>query len=130
MVAAAGVVLRREAKANALKAGLKNSGALIRNIAIKRESKAGSGTTQYNLGVKHGRDLGNGKKVIKFLAIGKSGRVVTKRQNDPFYWSFHELGTKYHKRVDFLANALKTSSQEAINAMKKRLSNDIAKAGK
>lgn len=91
MVAAAGTVLKKEAKAIAQSKGLRISGALIRNIAIKRERNAPEGTEQYNLGVRHGRDLG--KRHTKYLALSKrSGRVVIKRENDPFYWRFIEFG--------------------------------------
>ena len=62
MVASGGGVVRTEAKKIAQSYGLRKSGALIRNIAIKRERNAPAGTEQYNLGVRHGRDLGNGKK--------------------------------------------------------------------
>ncbi len=130
MVAAGGRVLRKEAKTLAKGHGLKRSGALIRNIAIKRESNAPPGTVQYNLGVKHGRNLGNGKKVIKFLALDKrSGRVVTKRQNDPFYWSFHEFGTKHLDKKSFIEQAFKNKRTQAAAAMGTQLGKDLEKAG-
>lgn len=99
MVAAAGGVLKKEARAIALRKKLFKSGALINNIVIKREPKAGHGVEQYNLGVRHGRGLGNGKKVIKFLAVNSKGRVVTRRKNDPFYWRFLEFGHKIVPRA-------------------------------
>lgn len=93
MVASAGTVLKKEAKAIAQSKGLKVSGAMIQNIAIKRERNAPEGTEQYNLGVRHGRDLG--KRHTKYLALSKrKGRVIIKRENDPFYWRFVELGHK------------------------------------
>lgn len=128
MVASAGGVLRREAKAIAQGYGLKRSGALIRNIAIKRERSAPVGIEQYNLGVRHGRDLGNGKKVVKFLAKNRSGRVVTRRENDPFYWKFLEFDTKNRSATPFIQAALKNKSQEAISAMSDRLERDLARA--
>lgn len=127
MVASGGGVLRTEARAIAQSHGLKKSGALIRNIAIKRERNAPSGTEQYNLGVRHGRDLGNGKKVIKYLEVGKSGRVVTRRQNDPFYWKFLEFDTKNRKGTSFIKQSLENKRQEAIAAMEDRLDKDLVK---
>jgi HK97 gp10 family phage protein len=127
MVASAGSVLRTEARTIAQSHGLKKSGALLRNIAIKRERKAPAGTEQYNLGVRHGRDLGNGKKVIKYLEVGKSGRVVTRRQNDPFYWKFLEFNTKYRNATPFIQTALENKSEQAIAAMQDRLDKDLAK---
>jgi HK97 gp10 family phage protein len=94
MVAAAGGVLKKEARIIAQSKMVKRSGALFNNIVIKRDTKAPAGTTVYNLGVRHGRDMGNGKKIQKYLAIGKGGRVVVRRVNDPYYWSFVEFGHK------------------------------------
>ncbi|MBY0474215.1 MAG: HK97 gp10 family phage protein [Nitrosomonas sp.] len=130
MVASAGGVLRREARIIAQSLGLKKSGALIRNIAIKRERRAPAGTEQYNLGVRHGRDLGNGKKVIKYLELGKSGRVVTRRANDPFYWKFLEFDIKHRNATPFISKALDNKSQEAITAMEDRLNKDLEKYNK
>lgn len=93
MVASAGTVLKKEAKAIAQSKGLQISGAMIRNIAIKRERNAPEGTEQYNLGVRHGRDLG--KRHTKYLAHSKrKGRIVIRRKEDPFYYRFIELGHK------------------------------------
>ena len=114
MVASGGAVLRTEARTIAQSLGLKKTGALIRNIAIKRERAAPAGTEQYNLGVRHGRDLGNGKKVIKYLEVGKSGRVVTRRQNDPFYWKFLEFDTKNRRATPFIQTALKNKSEQIL----------------
>jgi len=128
MVAAGGGILRKEAKTIARKQGLKKTGSLIRNIAIKRESKAPSGITQYHLGVRHGRDLG--KRHAKFLAISKSGRVVTRRENDPFYWRFLEFGTKYIKSHEFIQQSLENKRAEAITAMSTKLKQEIDKANR
>lgn len=130
MVASAGGVLRTEAKRIAQSRGLRKSGAMIRNIAIKRERRAPAGTTQYNLGVRHGRHLGNGKKVVKFLALSKRGRIVTRRENDPFYWRYIELGTKHIKAEKFIQQATENKRAEAIAAMEKRLQQDIEKASR
>ena len=51
MVATAGGIVRKEAKALALSQGLKQTGALIKNIAIKREKNVPEGVEQYHLGV-------------------------------------------------------------------------------
>lgn len=130
MVASGARELRKESKSLAKQHGLKKSGALIRNIAIKRERKAPPGTVQYNLGLRHGRALGNGKKVKKYLALNKSGRVVVRRANDPFYWSFLEFDTKHRKGTSFIAQALKNKRTQAAAAMGKQLTKEIEKAGK
>jgi len=128
MVASAGGILRKEAKSIARKQGLKKSGSLIRNIAIKRESKSQPGITQYHLGVRHGRDLG--KRHTKFLALSKTGRIVTRRENDPFYWRFLEVGTKYIKAYGFIQQSLDNKRVEAIAAMSSKLRQEIDKANR
>src|SRR5688500_4338710 len=99
MVAAAGSVLKKEARIIAQSKMTRRTGALFNNIDIKRDTKAPSGTTQYNLGVRHGRAMGNGKKIQKYLEVSKSGRIVTRRVNDPYYWSFLEFGHKVVARA-------------------------------
>lgn len=95
MVATGAGIIKKEAKSIAQSKGLFKSGALIKNIVTKREKNVPEGTIQYNVGVRHGRTMGNGKKVIKYLARSKrTGRVFTKRVNDPYYWSFLEFGHK------------------------------------
>ncbi|MTW11428.1 hypothetical protein GM658_12555 [Pseudoduganella eburnea] len=140
MVAAAGGVLRKEARALAQAQGLRLTGALIQNIVIKRD-KSPDGVTQYNLGVRHGRALG--KKAEKKLVIGKNGRVTSVYVNDPFYWWFLEKGRNVYqgngrrkrgavvRRVEatpFIAPALDNRQQEAIDAMARRLETAIRKA--
>lgn len=92
MVMAGLSISKKEAKAIVEREQLIDTRALINNIAIKRQRDAGPGIEQYHLGVRHGRDLG--RKAIKYLAVGKGGRIVTRRKNDPYYWRFHELGHK------------------------------------
>jgi HK97 gp10 family phage protein len=99
VAAAGGGELKKEAKRLVVAQGLVKSRALLNNIVIKREPRTPDGIEQYNLGVRHGRALGNGKKVKKFLAIGRGGRIVTRRQDDPFYWRFLEFGHKIVPRA-------------------------------
>ncbi len=125
MVVSAGGVLKKEAKAIAQSQGLRKTGALIKNIAIKRE-KTPEGIAQYNLGVRHGKDLGRKAKFV--LVVGKSGRVVKKRENDPFYWSFLEFTTKRRSGTPFIGRALENKRAEAIQAMEDRLQKSLDRA--
>jgi len=128
MVATAGGVLRKEAKRIATSQGLRRTGAMINNIAIKREKSVPPGTVQYNLGVRHGRDI-RGKAAKKLLLkVGKSGRIV--RANDPFYWTFLEFDTKKRPGTPFIGPALVNKKAEAIAAMETRLQTALDKAGK
>lgn len=97
IVAAGAGELRKEAKAIVTRLGLIKSRALINNIAIKRERNAPAGVEQYNLGVRHGRDLG--RKAVKYLAVGRRGRIVTRYENDPYYWRFLEFGHRIVSRA-------------------------------
>jgi HK97 gp10 family phage protein len=125
MVVAGGGALKKEAKRLALSFGLKRTGALINNIAIKRE-KTPAGITQYNLGERHGRDLTKkGAKKLR-LKVGKSGRVVY--ANDPFYWRFQEFTRKGRKGTPFIGASLDNKRQEAIDAMEMSLADVIEKA--
>lgn len=128
MVVAGGGVLKRKAKGIALSLGLKKTGAMINNIAIKREKKVPEGVAQYHLGVRHGRDITRSGEKKLLLKVGTSGRIV--RANDPFYWRWLELTTKRRQGTPFIGAALEQGRDEAIEAMKKPLQSDIAKANK
>jgi HK97 gp10 family phage protein len=142
MVAAGGGVLRKEARSLAQAQGLKLTGALIKNIVIKRE-RTPDGLTQYNLGVRRGRDLG--KKAGKMLVVGKNGKVTSVYRDDPFYWWFLEKGRNVYKgrnqrrrnslkrrlsATPFIAPALENKRADAIEAMATRLATEIAKANR
>ena len=130
MVVAAGGVLKKAAKANAQAAGLKRTGSLIKNIAIKREPQAPAGTAQYHLCVRHGRNLTRKDKANSKLAVGKTGRIVKRYEDDPYYWRFPEFGTVKQRATPFLAPALEQGKTEAIDAMATRLQKELDKASK
>ncbi|MGI4856753.1 MAG: HK97-gp10 family putative phage morphogenesis protein [Janthinobacterium lividum] len=87
-------VIKRRAKRNAITLGLRQSGALINNIAVKREREAPDGRAQYNLGVRHGRELGSKARVT--YSIRADGSIRKQYVDDPFYWWYDEFGTKRH----------------------------------
>jgi HK97 gp10 family phage protein len=139
MVASAGGIVRKEARTLAQQQGLRLTGSMIANIAIKRE-RTPEGVTQYHLGVRSGKDLGRGAQ--RKLIVGKNGRIVNAYVNDPFYWRFLERGRKvYHgdgkrrrgirsvvEATPFIAPALINKQAEALEAMAARLSTAIRKA--
>jgi HK97 gp10 family phage protein len=90
IVASGAGVLRKEAKAIVSAKRLIKSGDMLKNIAIKREPKVPPGVEQYNLGVRHGRDLR--AKSGKYFVLGKNGKIRTRRFNDPYYWKWVEFG--------------------------------------
>lgn len=93
MVVAGGKLVRDEAKAIARANGSVITSAMVENIAIKRETAAPEGTAQYHVGVRHGR-----QQTRKVRAKGQRrlvvsrGRIIQRRDNDPFYWRFVENG--------------------------------------
>lgn len=89
-VASAASVVKKEAKRIVKSQGLVRTGTLHKNIALKRERQSPVGETRYNVGVRHGRALG--RKATKKLVRSSNGRIVSKYQNDPFYWRFIEFG--------------------------------------
>jgi HK97 gp10 family phage protein len=140
MVAAAGGVVRKEARSIAQAEGLRLTGALISNIVIKRD-RTPDGLTQYNLGVRHGRAMG--KNAQKRLVVGKNGRVTSVYINDPFYWWFLEKGRNVYpgngrrkrdsvrsrvQATPFIAPALENRRDDALQAMAIRLEKAIIKA--
>lgn len=99
MVVAAGGVLKKKAKAIAQANGSRKTGAMIKNIAIKREPSAPPGTAQYHLGVRSGKDLtrkqkNNGKRLV----VKGNGRIGVEYTDNPYYWKWVEQGHKITPR--------------------------------
>lgn len=93
MVVAAGGVLKRKAKAIAQGNGSVRTGAMIKNIAIKREPQAPPGTAQYHLGVRSGKDLTRKQKNAgKRLVVRSNGRIGVQYADNPYYWKWVEQG--------------------------------------
>lgn len=155
MVVSAGGVLKRKAKKIAIANGSRRTGAMIKNIAIKREPSAPPGTAQYHLGVRHGNDLSSKQKAAsKQLYVNGKGRISVRYVDDPYYWRWVEQGHRIVARADsragknvsrrarraaatgkvdakpFIGPALEQGKTEAINAMDARLQRELAKAQK
>lgn len=136
MVASGAGVIRNEAKRIVMTKGLIRTKALYNNIVVKRETKVPANTIQYNVGVRHGRNLTRKQKQnAKVKLRRKNGRIVTIRQNDPFYWRFIEFKhkTKAPKARTlpadpFLTPAFETKYPAAIEKMSKVLDQDLQKA--
>ncbi|SFB96635.1 phage protein, HK97 gp10 family [Polaromonas sp. OV174] len=117
MVVAAGGVLKAKAKSIAQANGSVRTGAMVKNIVIKREPQAPSGTTQYNLGVRHGRDLTKKQKTGgKHLAVTGGGRISVRYHDDPYYWKWVEQG---HKIVPRKAGETGATGQTVITYTRK-----------
>lgn len=115
-VASGARVVANAAKKNARAQGLELSGALIENIAVKR-NKTGRDKIQYNVGVRHGRKSKNTREIVQYRGTKKK---VT-YENDPFYWWFHEFGTSKMPARPFMRPAFESNVENARQAMVKRL---------
>lgn len=130
MVVSGGGVIKRRAKAIAQTKGLRRTGAMIKNIAIKRETQAPTDVVQYHIGVRHGRDLTKKQKATGALSVNGKGRIVKRYADDPYYWRFVELKTRRRAATPFLQPALEEGREEAIDAMAERLQREHDKVSK
>lgn len=126
---AAAQVVRKQAIVNAKTTTTERTGALLRNIVVKR-NRPKPGEERYHIGVRNGAALYRGKtpRATKGFKRGARGGLVLRRENDPFYWRFLELGTKTGvKKREFIKKALRMRSQDAVNKMAEVLAKRIGK---
>lgn len=119
-VAGGARLVANEAKKNAQQQGLEFSGALLENIAIKR-NKTGPDKIQYNVGVRHGSKAKRAREIVRYRGTKKKVRY----ENDPFYWWFHEFGTSKMPARPFMRPAFEANVENVKQAMTKRLRSSI-----
>jgi HK97 gp10 family phage protein len=88
-VNAASQEVKRAAIANARAQGLVSTGALVNNIAVKRERGTPATITEYHIGVRHGKEA---KGAQKIAVRGADGRIRFEYTDNPFYWHMWEFG--------------------------------------
>ncbi len=103
-VTAGSQVVKKRAKEIAKSKGIQDTGALIRNIAGKVEKQTSPDYVQINIGVRHGKPKKNAK-----------------RQDDPFYWFFHEFGTSKMAARPFIRPAFEESKERVIEVMTEKI---------
>jgi HK97 gp10 family phage protein len=86
---AAAQVVKREAVKNARAQGLISTGALVNNIAVKRERGTPPTWHEYHVGVRHGREA---KGAQKIAVRGSDGKIRFEYTDNPFYWHMWEFG--------------------------------------
>lgn len=103
----------------------RRTGLLRRRIQYRRSkfNKGEDGLTEVIVRVKGV----SGKQVVAWKkSSGKSGR---RNPNDPFYWIFHELGTRTGTpRVEFLQRALRQNSSTSAQLIRSALLMNLPKA--
>lgn len=125
---AAAQVVRREAVAIARAQGLVDTGALVANIAIKRERGTPANIHEVHIGVRHGASA---KAAQRVAVRNRDGKIRFEWTNNPFYWWFWEFGhyngfLKRHVAAKpFIRPAMDQKAPEALGVMKQRLADRI-----
>lgn len=86
---AAAQVVKVQAVANARAQGLVSTGALVKNIAVKRERGTPATWHEYHVGVRHGKEA---KGAEKIAVRGRDGSIRFEYTDNPFYWHMWEFG--------------------------------------
>lgn len=132
---AAAQVVKKQAVANARAHGLVSTGALVQNIAVKRERGTPSTWFEYHIGVRHGRES---KGAEKIAVRNSNGKIVYEWTNNPFYWWFWEIGhfnvfaNRHIPAKAFLGPAMASTQGQLLGVMRDylatRIERTIAKA--
>lgn len=129
-VASGATIVKREAVQIARGHGLVDTGALVKNIAIKREKGTPKNIHEYHIGVRHGKEA----KAAQRIAVRNSeGKIKFQWTNNPFYWWFWEFGhyngfLKRHVAAKpFIRPAMTAKQGEVLGAMKSRLAARLEK---
>lgn len=123
-------VVKREAVVIARMQGLVDTGALVKNIAVKRERGTAKNIFEYHVGVRHGREA---KAAERIAVRGRDGKIHFQWTNNPFYWWFWEFGhyngfLKRHVPArPFIRPALTGKQADVFDAIKKRLVDRLEK---
>lgn len=110
-VVAGAQVVKKRAKQIAADKRLRDTGALIRNIAGKVEKQRSPEYVQINIGVRHGKP-----------------DPKAKRQDDPFYWWQHEFGNSKMAARPFLTPAFEETKEDVLDAMVDRVKKGLENA--
>lgn len=123
MANAGAQLVKKEAVKIAKAHGLVDTGALNKNIAVKREPGTPKSIFEYHIGVRHGAES---KGAERRAVRGADGKLRYEWTNNPFYWWFWELGhynTWSHRFVPakpFIGPALANTKEQVIEAMRQR----------
>jgi HK97 gp10 family phage protein len=120
-VNAAAQEVKKRAIENARAQGLVSTGALVKNIAVKRQRGTPATRFEYHIGVRHGKEAKNTQKIA---IRGKDGSIRFEYENDPFYWWFWEIGhynvflRKHVAAKPFLRPAMDAVAPYALDMMR------------
>lgn len=119
-VTAGAQVVKKRAKEIANAKNIKDTGALIKNIAGKVEKQRNADYVQINIGVRHGQKRDEKKRAKK------QGRA-TVDVDDPFYWFMHEFGTSKMAARPFIRPAFEESKDRVLDVMVDKVRDGLAK---
>ena len=123
-------VVKRAAVVNARMQKLEDSGALLKNIAVKREKGTARNIYEYHVGVRHGPET---KGAQRIAVRSHDGKIHFQWTDNPFYWWFWEFGhyngfLKRHVPArPFIRPALSSNTSQVLDAMKIRLADRLEK---
>jgi HK97 gp10 family phage protein len=118
---AAAQVVKAKAIENARAQGLVSTGALVNNIAVKRQLGTPPDIFEYHVGVRSGHEAKGSQKVA---VRGRDGSIRLEYTDNPFYWRMWELG---HYNVllrafvparAFLRPAMDSKQDELVGVMR------------
>lgn len=121
-------VVKREAVNNARVQGLVSTGALVKNIAVKREPGTPATWFEYHVGVRHGKES---KGAQKIAVRGADGRVRFEYVDNPFYWFMWEFGhynvflRRHVAAKPFIRPAMLSKEESLIDVMRDYLADRI-----
>lgn len=127
---AAAQVVKKQAIVNARAQGLVDTGALVDNIAVKRQTGTSPTWFEYHIGVRHGKEA---KGAQRIAVRGSDGKVRFEYSDNPFYWFFWEFGhyNTWAKRFiaarPFLRPAMLSKEGELVEVMRTYLAAKIEK---
>ncbi len=127
---AAAQVVKKEAVRLARMQGLVDTGALVKNIAVKRERDAPKNIKDYHIGVRHGAEA---KGAQRIAIRNREGKIRFEWTDNPFYWWFWEFGffnkwlNRHMPARPFMRPAMDNKQSELLEIMRQRLADRIEK---
>lgn len=123
-------LVKRESVVRATAQGFNPSGDMVKNIAVKRETKTARNIIEYHIGVRHGNKAKDARKIAYRT---KDGKVRFEYLNDPFYWWFWEFGHYNHwmkahvPARPFIGPAMKSKESAVLDVMREALARRLAR---
>lgn len=123
MANAGAQIVKKQAIANIKADNMVDTGAMMKNVAVKRQTGTPKNIFEYHVGVRHGKEA---KSAERIAIRSRDGKLHFQWTNNPFYWWFWELGhynpimKKYIPGKHFISRAILATQDQALEAMRAR----------